>query len=102
MVACFLGDAIFISPTVQALHVYCKKPSLVSLVSVPYPSLCGVFRAAEVLRLLDSDQELQQERAQLQRRAKQFKGYSREDLENNQEFMVEPAKRSCSWVRHPC
>lgn len=51
-------------------------------------------RAAAILRLLNSEQELQQERAQLQRRAKQFKGYSREDLERNRELAVGTAH---SW-----
>ncbi|CAD7695412.1 unnamed protein product [Ostreobium quekettii] len=54
-------------------------------------------RADAIVRLLDNDQELKHERAQLRRRAQQFRGYSKQEMENHEGFGDLPP-RSNSWA----
>ncbi|CAD7702295.1 unnamed protein product, partial [Ostreobium quekettii] len=52
--------------------------------------------ADAIVRPLESEQDLKQERAQLQRQGKQFKIVSRENIENSEVF-GDLATRSDSW-----
>ena len=93
---CCLQDKLLLSRSVHARATFQgihSKP-----VCCSQPRRCILFpRADAIERLLTNNDELQQERAQLQRRAKQFKGFSRQELEN-QEVMADAAMRASSWV----